>query len=329
MNRGIWFFVLMITVIVAVASVSAIPQTLNIHGRLSNSTTSAALTAAYDMNFSIYDAYEGGTALYVKSLNVDPDGSGVYNVILDDVNLNFSEQYYLGIKVEGDNEMTPRINLTSSPYAYMAQNVSVGGITYDGNVDMGANNLTTTGYGWFGLLGEIGNRITKLWVDEVNATGNIVTSGNVSADYFIGDGSLLTGVASETGWVNDSTSTNTSLNVNIGSYYGSDNELSVQSNNANSWLEILNSGGAGKGALLGIFNNVFQLYNWQGGDIEFYTNTSNSTGELRMTIENSGDVIVAESLDVGGTMKTDIINSSSSGNVTITSVGGSVIVKLG
>jgi len=354
MNRGIWCFVLMVSVIVAVASVSAIPQTINLHGRLTNSTSGDALTETYNINFSIYNAYSTGTALYSKLVSVTPASDGVYDVILDNVDLSFSEQYYLGIKVADDLEMTPRINLTSSPYAYMAQNVSVGGITYDGNVDMGANNLTTTGYGFFGFLGSLTNRITKLWVDEANVTGNVTAGG-----YFIGDGSLLTGIETDTGWVNDTTSTNTSLNVNIdgilnatgaatvggrldvigrlytglrasiGNYYTSTYDLSVQSSTNDSWIEILNNGGIGKGAFFGMQYDNFELWSYQGGDIEFYTNETASTGELRMTIEAAGDVIVAENLEVGETLKTDVINSSSSGNVTITSVGGSVIVKLG
>jgi len=55
-----------------------------------------------------------------------------------------------------------------------------------------AGNITTTQTGLFGWLGSLVSRITKIWVVDINATGNIGTSGNVSAGYFIGNGSLLT-----------------------------------------------------------------------------------------------------------------------------------------
>jgi len=294
MNRGMWFFALMFVAVLAIASVSAIPQEISVHGRLTDNN-SLAITTAVDINFTIYDAYVGGSALYLKSVNVEPDSNGVYNIILDNVDLDFSQQYYLGVKVGTDDEMEPRINLTSSPYAYRAQNVSSSGIIYDGNVDMGAYNLTTNGNGFFSSLGSLTSIITKLWVSEINATGNIGIGGNLT----------------------------------VGNYYTSVYQLSVQSLTDSSWIEILNNGGAGKGSFFGMYGDVFKFYNYQAGPIEFYTNTTNSTGELRMTIENSGDVIVAENLDVGSALKTDIINSSSSGNVTITSVGGSVIVRLG
>jgi hypothetical protein len=53
-------------------------------------------------------------------------------------------------------------------------------------------NITADDTGFFSYLGSLANRIAKLWVVDINATGNMETSGNVSAGYFTGDGSLLT-----------------------------------------------------------------------------------------------------------------------------------------
>jgi len=58
------------------------------------------------------------------------------------------------------------------------------------NVNITGNASAETGF--FSYLGSLVNRITKLWVVDINATGNIETSENVSAKYFIGNGSLLT-----------------------------------------------------------------------------------------------------------------------------------------
>src|SRR3989338_2643955 len=76
--------------------------------------------------------------------------------------------------------MSPRLNLTSSPYAFRAQNVTVGGIIFDSNVDAGSRNITTTGSGLFGFLGSLSSSITRLFVTDVEFSGNINGSGNIT-----------------------------------------------------------------------------------------------------------------------------------------------------
>jgi len=137
------------------SDIGAIPQTFNIHGKLSDSD-GVPLSGTHSMNFSIYDVSTGGSAAWSDQLSITTDLDGVYDVILEAIDLNFSKQYFLGISVEGDVEMTPRMNLTSNPYAFMAQNVMIGGVIINDNFD-------ATGY-------------------------------NITADYFMGDGSLLTNI---------------------------------------------------------------------------------------------------------------------------------------
>jgi len=55
-----------------------------------------------------------------------------------------------------------------------------------------SGNITASQTGFFGWLGSLSSRINKLWVVDINATGNVETSQNVSARYFLGNGSLLT-----------------------------------------------------------------------------------------------------------------------------------------
>ncbi len=73
--------------------------------------------------------------------------------------------------------------------------------------------------------------------------------------------------------------------------------LSLQDNSSNVWLEILNNGGAGKGAFVGLNVNSFQFWNFQGGDIQFFTGTSAGTGASRMNISNGGNVTVVGTLN--------------------------------
>ncbi|MEI6731103.1 MAG: hypothetical protein WCK90_00330 [archaeon] len=59
-------------------------------------------------------------------------------------------------------------------------------------------NITTVQTGFFGWLGDFVQRITKLFVQDIDASGNVDVgnnvnvTGNVTASYFIGNGALLT-----------------------------------------------------------------------------------------------------------------------------------------
>lgn len=75
-------------------------------------------------------------------------------------------------------------------------------------------NITTTGTGFFGWLGSLVSRITKLFVVDIDASGNINFTGLI-----YGNGSQLTNLPSSGdstgGWTNTSTLTSTDLNVNL------------------------------------------------------------------------------------------------------------------
>lgn len=84
--------------------------------------------------------------------------------------------------------------------------------------------------------------------------------------------------------------------------------LSLQTNSPATWLEILNNSGANKGVFFGIQDNNFEQYNWQGGDITFFTAENAEAGYARLTIKNDGKVGIgtsspSEKLEVVGNLK--------------------------
>ncbi len=157
MKRNNFLMVVLVCVFLLNGLSAAIPQTLNLQGKLTDSSDNA-LTGTYNMTFKIYDVVTGGSELWVSANNsVTTDSDGVYNFILAGVNLPFDTEYYLGIKVVNDAEMTPRINLTSSPYTFRTKNISGEGIINDSNVNMVGYNVTVS---WFkGLFDWIINTI--------------------------------------------------------------------------------------------------------------------------------------------------------------------------
>ncbi len=117
---------------------AAIPPTINYQGYLT-SAAGVPVNGTVQMVFRIYNVESGGTDLWSEAHNVTLS-QGVYNVVLgassllpNPIALPFDQQYYLGVKVGTDPEMTPRIPLTSVGYAFRAQTVeSVGSHTHNG-----------------------------------------------------------------------------------------------------------------------------------------------------------------------------------------------------
>ena len=83
----------------------------------------APLEGTYVMTFRLYDAAAEGTALWEELHSSVVVTNGILDIELGNENiieLPFDKQYWLGIEVQGDGEMTPRFKMTYTPYAYKA-----------------------------------------------------------------------------------------------------------------------------------------------------------------------------------------------------------------
>jgi len=120
-KKAIGLIMFLMVVLVYSISYSAVPQTINYQGYLTDSG-GTPINGTVQMLFSIYDVSSGGTALWIENQTVNVN-NGIYSVVLGEttpINLAFDTQYYLGVVVGGDPEMTPRQALTSVPYAFSA-----------------------------------------------------------------------------------------------------------------------------------------------------------------------------------------------------------------
>ena len=146
-----------------------IPDTFNIHGKLTDPSGSASI-GTFDMNFSIYSVSSGGSPIYSQSHNITTDGSGIYTLILSGLDgVDFEQDTWLGIQVESDSEMTPRLNLTSVPSAL------AGG---------GSSLWTESGSDIYYDAGSVGIGIatpsTQLEVDSTTTTTILTLDNNVA-----------------------------------------------------------------------------------------------------------------------------------------------------
>jgi hypothetical protein len=129
--------------------------TIAYQGRLADANGSP-LTGTYNMIFRLYDAASGGTPLWEEQWtgsNGVRVSDGLFNVMLGSLTpipqsvITGHDSLFLGITVGTDDEMTPRVQLGSVPFAVQALTVPDGSITTakiaDGAVTSKKTSLTS------------------------------------------------------------------------------------------------------------------------------------------------------------------------------------------
>ncbi|MBN2092989.1 hypothetical protein JW964_25425 [candidate division KSB1 bacterium] len=109
---------------------SQIPKTMSYQGVLTDANGNPVANGTYNIFFRLYND-NSGNQLWTESHNVEVT-DGIFNVVLGSItplNLAFDQQYWLGIAIGIGAELSPRIQLTASPYSLNAQSVVDGAIT--------------------------------------------------------------------------------------------------------------------------------------------------------------------------------------------------------
>jgi len=158
-----------------------INRTINFQGKLINNPTKTNVSnTTYTVVFSFYDRASGGTVLWQETQTVTT-ADGIFRVNLGSVtpipsDFNFNwDGVYLGMKVNADSEMTPRIQLAAVPFAFNAEKVS--GLT----VQDSSGNASTSG-----TLRVANNKTINLGTDNLtfttvgDTTLTLPTSGTLS-----------------------------------------------------------------------------------------------------------------------------------------------------
>jgi hypothetical protein len=109
----------LLNLVAAFLILAQIPRQISYQGYLTDNNNNP-ISGNPEMTFTMYDAPTAGKTLWTETFPSVPVVNGVFRVILGSINtldLEFNAPYWLGIAVENDPELTPRIALTGSPYS--------------------------------------------------------------------------------------------------------------------------------------------------------------------------------------------------------------------
>ena len=120
-----------VMLLVSAAAVAEVPPLMNYQGILADAAGQAVADGPYTLFFRLYNAPSGGDLLWEEERIVDVY-KGIFNVLLGEgipLGLPFDQPYWIGISVEGETELAPRIFLASSAYSFMSRTVQDSMIT--------------------------------------------------------------------------------------------------------------------------------------------------------------------------------------------------------
>ncbi len=189
------FAILAILFLFVSAAFAAIPNLLNIQGKLTD-INDEPKTGEFAFIFGIYNISAGGTPLWSETKELNITNAGYFSTLLGSttaLNLTFDQQYYLEINADGQT-LLPRYTIGSTAYAFSSNNtqflspnatalqnfyvnrslsVNTTVVQYALNV-LGSANITGTLY-----AGSISGAIS---VQAAN-----ITSGTLSGNFTISD----------------------------------------------------------------------------------------------------------------------------------------------
>ncbi len=108
-----------------------IPTTISYQGILTQTDGTPVADDNYNLTFRLYSQPSSGNPIWEETQLLSTQ-DGLFNAILgtnNPLDLPFDQTYFLGISINGGDELTPRLQLTATPYSLNARTVADGSIT--------------------------------------------------------------------------------------------------------------------------------------------------------------------------------------------------------
>ncbi|MEI8134787.1 MAG: hypothetical protein WCH46_06875 [bacterium] len=124
-------FIAVMLFVAASAIQAQIPRTITYQGVVVDGQGKFISDGTHNVSLKLYEAVDAPNAIYTENQVNRPFLRGIFDVIIGSVTpipntVGFDKPYFLGISVDGGNEMVPRTAISGAPYALMANGI-VGG----------------------------------------------------------------------------------------------------------------------------------------------------------------------------------------------------------
>ncbi len=168
-------------ILISFISAVAISEDLHLNIQTTNASGSV-VTGTFDFGFNISTAADCAAAnvIYSNATNLTTDSRGIISYYLPDVSLDYDIQYWLCYY--RNDTLVNSSKIARTPYVFRAKNITLSGVEVESNFNLTDYNVTDVDYGFFNYVGSLLNRITKLWVTDINAEGNVNVTGNLTVD---------------------------------------------------------------------------------------------------------------------------------------------------
>jgi hypothetical protein len=137
--------IFLLSIIFSMGILAQIPGTISYQGILTDESGNPKPDENYSFIFYLYEAESGGNAMWSESKTLSVS-QGLFFTSLGDQtvfgdSVKFDKQYLLGIKVENDPELSPRVILNSTAYSFSSIRSDTAKNVVDGKVVKSINNL--------------------------------------------------------------------------------------------------------------------------------------------------------------------------------------------
>ncbi len=210
------------------------PDSLSHQGLLTDNLGVPVSDGNYNIVFALYDTPSGGSALWSEThngANAVTTTGGIFNVVLGGLvtlsTVVFNKPMYLGVSVNGDPKMVPRVSLTAVPYARALPGLytfySDDGTNESYNVVGGAANnvvgagvvgATIGGGGGFNVSGSVPDSVMADWATVSGGRSN--TASGLVATVGGGDRNTASGLVATVGGGIDNTASSEASTVGGG-----------------------------------------------------------------------------------------------------------------